>query len=79
MQYIEPREVTIIVGGFSMNGVIEGSLDGFKYESTNSHFAYWFPSGEIDSLKVKTNELKPEQIEIIEGCKNKIKELLRHG
>jgi len=76
MQYIEPREVLIRTTAFEMPGVIEGDLDVFRYESSNAHFKYWFPEGKIDSLNIDKRELKLEQVEIIEACENKIKELL---
>lgn len=76
MQYIEPREVTIRVNDFVMDGVIEGSTDSFKYESSNTHFTYYFPSGEIDSLKINKKGLTIGQIEIVEACEHKINELL---
>ena len=76
MQYIEPRDVTIRTSGFEMNGTIEGTLDAFKYESSNTHFCYWFPDSEIDSLEIDKKKLKPEQLEIIEACENKIRELV---
>jgi hypothetical protein len=76
MQYIEPRKVTIRTKSFEMTGIIEGDLDAFKYESSNSHFYYWFPECKIDSLNINKKKLKPEQVEIIEACENKIKELL---
>ena len=76
MQYIEPRDVSIRLKDFEMNGVIEGSPDSFKFQSSNSHFSYFFPSGEIDSLRINKNELKQEQLDIVEACENKINELL---
>ncbi|OQP67259.1 hypothetical protein A3860_02545 [Niastella vici] len=76
MQYIEPREVIIRTSNFEMEGIISGTRDAFNYESSNSHFIYWFPSGIIDSLAVKKNQMKPEQQEIIEACENKMKEFL---
>ncbi len=79
MTYIEPRNVTIQVDRFIMDGVIEGSFDSFKYESLNEHFRYWFPSGEIDSLEINEEKLKQEQKQIVDACKAKIDELLTHG
>ena len=82
MQYIEAREVTITVTGtsnFEMTGTIEGSLDSFKYQSTNSYFIHWFPEMEIDSLKINKKTLNPEQIEIVEACEKEIKELIMNG
>ena len=76
MQYIEPREVTIRVKDFQMDGTIEGSLDGFKYTSANTHFTYLFPIGEIDSLQTNKKMLSFAHVEIIEACENKSKELL---
>lgn len=76
MQYIEPRDVSIRTKSFEMNGVIEGDLDAFKYESSNVYFSYWFPEEKIDSLTIDKKKLKPEQLEIVEACENKIKELL---
>lgn len=78
MHHIEPRDVNITVSSFTMDGIIEGGLDSFKYQSSNSHFYYWFPTQEIDSLTIDKKGLKPEQLEIIEACENKIKELLGH-
>ena len=76
MHYIEPREVIIRVPSFEMEGIIEGTDESFKYESSNSHFNYWFPEGRIDSLTINKNKLKLEQLEIVEACENKVKELL---
>ena len=76
MEYVEPTDVTIRTSNFEMEGVIEGSLKSFIYESSNSHFTYWFQEGKIDSLNIDRSNLKREQIEIIEACESKVKELL---
>ena len=76
MEYIEPREVSIRTTSFEMTGVLEGDLDSFRFESSNSHFGYWFQEGKIDSLNIDKKKLKSEQVEIIEACENTIKELL---
>jgi hypothetical protein len=76
MQHIEPKEVLIRTTSFEMTGVIEGNLDSFVFDSSNSHFTYWFQGGKVDSLNIDKKKLKPEQVEIIEACENKIKELL---
>jgi hypothetical protein len=77
MEYIEPKQVTIRTNSFEMDGEIEGGLDSFKFESSSTHFSYWFTKGTIDSLLVDKKKLKPEQLEIFEACEDKIKELLR--
>lgn len=79
MIFIEPREVTISVTGFEMKGIISGSLDSFYYESSNSHFYYYFPEGVIDSLQVDKAKLEGDRRNIFEACENKIKELLGVG
>ncbi len=76
MQFIEPREVTIRIPSFEMNGTLSGTHESFLFESSNSHFNYWFPDGEIDSLKVDEKNMKPEQTEIIDACRKKLNELL---
>jgi hypothetical protein len=78
MEYIEPREVTIRTTAFEIDGIIEGGLDSFNFESSSVHFLYWFQDGKIDSLAIRKKELKPEELEIVEACENKIKELLGH-
>lgn len=75
MHYIEPREVTIRVSNFEMEGTIQGNLDSFIYESSNSHFQYWFPEGRIDSLQLEKSALKKEQLEIVEACESRIRQL----
>ncbi|HRE62287.1 MAG TPA: hypothetical protein PKU77_00775 [Ferruginibacter sp.] len=74
MHYIEPRDVTIRVTNFEMEGTLQGNLDSFIYESSNSHFQFWFPEGKIDSLQLDRKDLKKEQLEIVEACEAKIKE-----
>jgi len=76
MVYIEPRDVTIRTSSFEMDGIISGTKDSFLYESSQTHFIYWFPDGKIDSAAIKKASLKREQLEIIEACENKMKELL---
>lgn len=77
MHYIEPREVTIRVSNFEMEGTLEGNTDSFIFESTNVHFVYWFPEGKIDSLTLNHNVLKREQLEIVEACQAKIREFFQ--
>lgn len=76
MQFIEPREVTIRTSNFEMQGEISGTKDGFHFESSNTHFTYWFKEGKIDSLQLNKKNLKPEQLEIVEQCDKKMAELL---
>ena len=76
MQHVEPTDVTIRTRHFEMEGVIQGGLDSFVFESTNSHFSYWFPDYKIDSLQIDRKTLKPEQLEIVEACEAKIRELI---
>ena len=79
MMFIEPREVVILVTGFEMKGIISGSLDSFYYESSNSHFYYYFPEGVIDSSQVDKAKLEGDRRKIYDACENKIKELLGDG
>ena len=71
-----PKAVTSRTSSFKKIGVIEGSLDSFVFDSSNSHFAYGCKEGKIESLSFDKKKLKSKQLEIIEAYENKIKELV---
>lgn len=76
MTHIDPREATITFNDHKFTGIISGTKDYVKFQSSDEAFLKLFPSGEFDSLTENEKELNHEQIDVIDLAQYVLSKLL---
>jgi hypothetical protein len=76
MYQIEDFLTTLDVNGIKIGGIISGSAEFVKFNSINEYFLKHFRGGGFDTIYLNLEKCTPEQLNIIDAAKQKIKSLV---